>query len=62
MKEVSFALESLNVVVGLSGAGKSSLVLGVLFPNLLAKIQNEKAHPLHCRAIEGFEHLRDWNG
>jgi len=35
MKSVRIPLEAMTVVTGVSGAGKSSLVLGVLFPNLI---------------------------
>lgn len=39
MDSVQFPLEAMTVVTGVSGAGKSSLVLGVLFPNLLTAME-----------------------
>lgn len=39
INKVRLPLEAMTVVTGVSGAGKSSLVLGVLFPNLLDVMQ-----------------------
>lgn len=63
---VRFKLSAFNVVIGLSGAGKSSLVLGTLYPNLLRKIEEaqrknskkNKEKPLFCQNIAGFESLK----
>ena len=41
MNSVRLPIEAMTVVTGVSGAGKSSLVLGVLFPNLI-DVMNEE--------------------
>jgi len=55
---VSFRLGALNLVTGISGAGKSSLVLQTLYPNLLAAIQARKRPTwIHCKELRGWESL-----
>jgi excinuclease ABC subunit A len=48
---VSFMIEGLNVVTGVSGAGKTSLVMGVLVPNI------EESAP---EVADGYELEDDW--
>lgn len=59
--DVQFPLEKLTVVTGVSGAGKSSLVLGVLLPNLLdimdGKGPGKKTTWQHCTHFKGGESL-----
>ncbi len=59
IESVEFQKQQLNVVTGVSGAGKSSLVLSVLYENALAFI-NEKKKPKkfpfrYCEKITGLE-------
>ncbi|MEZ4742596.1 MAG: ATP-binding cassette domain-containing protein [Bdellovibrionota bacterium] len=58
---VSFVFRSLNVVTGVSGAGKSSLVLNTLYPNLKMQLglKNKRSRNnwSHCERIEGFNDL-----
>jgi excinuclease ABC subunit A len=55
--EVSFRIGALNVVSGVSGAGKSSLALGVLYPNLAKWIRDGKSafNPMRCKGIQGLD-------
>ncbi|MCX6118270.1 MAG: hypothetical protein NT027_12065 [Proteobacteria bacterium] len=69
MKSVKFPLEAMTVVTGVSGAGKSSLVLGVVFQNLLdimngeggvatpTKGKQQKVKWKNCETVTGFEAL-----
>jgi excinuclease ABC subunit A len=43
IQSVKFPLEALSVVTGVSGSGKSSLVLGVLFQNLIDAMNQDKS-------------------
>ena len=54
--DVSFPVGLFNVVTGVSGSGKSSLVNGILYPYLATKlngVQNERLGK--CESIEGLE-------
>lgn len=57
--KVHFSKESLNVVTGVSGAGKTTLVMGVLVPLLMEVIEaaNQKRDPtfLNVKSIKGLE-------
>jgi len=53
--DVDFCLETLNVVTGVSGAGKSSLALNVLGNFLRSRRHSSSVKPGKCRAIEGWE-------
>lgn len=53
--QVKFPLQALTVVAGVSGAGKTSLVIGTLFTNLYRALTEPGSKPLHCRAIKGLE-------
>ncbi len=44
-------------VSGVSGSGKSSLVNGILYPALAAKLNGALTYPGECDGIEGVEHL-----
>ncbi len=55
--KISFLKQGFNVVVGVSGAGKSSLVTGVLFPNLFGLIEKPKHIWQDCQKINGFEDI-----
>ncbi len=54
--DVAFALGRLNCVTGVSGSGKSSLVRGVLQPNLKRLLDGRgRAELSHCRALDGWQ-------
>lgn len=60
MEDVQIPLEAMTVVTGVSGAGKSSLVLGVLFPNLLSAMNADKKRMskqrwTHCSSFTGHK-------
>ena len=59
MPSVKFARGRLNVVTGVSGAGKSSLVLSTLFPNIKTlssrKQKSSKKSWRNCAKIEGAD-------
>jgi excinuclease ABC subunit A len=56
---VRFPLAAMSVVAGVSGAGKSSLVLSTLYANAAAHAAKggAKAAPRHCKSLQGFEAL-----
>lgn len=61
---VRFAKSALNVVTGVSGSGKSSLVFGCLVPNLesiFAAIKAREAAPdfVNCSSITGLESFQN---
>jgi len=53
--DVDFPLEVLNVVTGVSGSGKSSLVFMALEASLRAALKDES--PVHCDKIVGAKHI-----
>jgi len=55
--DVSFKLGALNLVTGVSGSGKSSLVNEILYKALAGKLNRAHTFPGKHRAIEGVEHL-----
>ncbi len=54
---VSFKLGALNVVTGVSGSGKSSLINEILYKHLASEINRASCHAGKHDAIEGLEHL-----
>jgi excinuclease ABC subunit A len=60
MASVSFPLGGLTVVTGVSGSGKSSLVLGCLFENLQRALLHDRPGRIawqHVQGIEGYKAL-----
>ncbi|MHC4600852.1 MAG: excinuclease ABC subunit UvrA, partial [Planctomycetota bacterium] len=55
--DVALRLGAFTAVTGVSGAGKSSLVAGIVFPALRAKLHGAEAKPGDHDAIEGLEAL-----
>jgi excinuclease ABC subunit A len=55
--DVKFPLNSMVVVTGVSGSGKSSLVRGILYPSLAKKITGAGDRPGECDKVEGDCHL-----
>ncbi len=53
----SFKLGALNVVTGVSGSGKSSLVNEILYKHLASELNRASCHAGKHDAIEGLEHL-----
>ncbi|MBM4252778.1 MAG: excinuclease ABC subunit UvrA [Deltaproteobacteria bacterium] len=52
---VRFPLGGWCVVTGVSGAGKSSLVLQTLYPNLVALLSGSKKPPTHAKKFTGAD-------
>ncbi len=59
VETVRFPLAAMTVVAGVSGAGKSSLVLSTLYANAAALVAKGagKLKPRHAKALAGFEQL-----
>jgi len=55
--DVSFPLGTLTAVTGVSGAGKSSLVAGILYPALARRLHGAKAQVGEHSRIEGLEQV-----
>ncbi|MBQ8433246.1 MAG: ATP-binding cassette domain-containing protein, partial [Clostridia bacterium] len=55
--DVSFPLGCLNVVTGVSGSGKSSLVNEVILPVLASKLNRARPQDVLCDDIQGIEFL-----
>ncbi len=55
---VRFPLGTLICVTGVSGSGKSSLVMDTLYPALMRHFYGSPLVPLPYRALRGVEHLR----
>lgn len=51
--DVKFPLNTMVVVTGVSGSGKSSLVRGILYPTLSKKITGTGERPGECDKVEG---------
>ncbi|HAI98826.1 TPA: excinuclease ABC subunit UvrA [Candidatus Peribacteria bacterium] len=55
--DVSFPLGTFIGITGVSGSGKSSLIHGILGPELLHTLNKAHARGQNVKAIEGMEHL-----
>ena len=55
--DVAFPMGQFICVTGVSGSGKSSLVNGVLYKNIAAKMYHGKGRPKNCKEIRGIEHI-----
>ncbi|MBM3227768.1 excinuclease ABC subunit UvrA [Candidatus Peribacteria bacterium] len=55
--DVSLPLGTFIGITGVSGSGKSSLIHGILGPELQQKLNGAKCKPQNCGSIEGVEHL-----
>jgi excinuclease ABC subunit A len=55
--DVTFPLSTFTAVTGVSGAGKSSLVTGILHPALSAELHGAKARPGDHDAVEGVKQI-----
>ena len=55
--DVEFPLGCFIGITGVSGSGKSSLVHGILGPELQRVLNKAKSKPQNCGSIEGLEHL-----
>jgi excinuclease ABC subunit A len=65
MPDVRFPLEAMTVVTGVSGAGKSSLILGVVFPNLIKAMESNPTRSaksakfwLNCADVTGHDSVK----
>lgn len=57
MPSIRIPTGALTVVTGPSGSGKSSLILGTLYPNLLAQLNGQSKQSLHCSRFKGPKSL-----
>ena len=55
--DVSFPLGTFISVTGVSGGGKSSLIVETLYKALARKLHNARLHPGEHTAIDGLEHI-----
>ena len=55
--DVTFPLNTLTVVTGVSGSGKSSLVLDTLYPAIRNALTHRKRYPVQCSNITGTGHI-----
>jgi len=55
--DVSFKLGALNLITGVSGSGKSSLVNEILYKKLAGALNRAHTFPGKHTAVEGLEHL-----
>jgi len=55
--DVSIPLGTFTCVTGVSGSGKSSLVVEVLNKTLCGKLNHARTRPGACRCVEGLQHL-----
>lgn len=53
MPSIRIPTGALTVVTGPSGSGKSSLILGTLYPNLQAQLNGHTKQNLHCGKFKG---------
>lgn len=54
---ISIPLQSLVVITGVSGSGKSSLIQGTLCPIISQKLHNALTDPLPYESLEGLDHI-----
>ena len=55
--DVSIPLGTFTCVTGVSGSGKSSLVVEVLNKTLCGKLNHARTRPGACKCVEGLQHL-----
>lgn len=55
--DVDIPLGKFNVVTGVSGSGKSSLVNGIIYPVLQAELNGARSRTTICDGIDGIENL-----
>ena len=55
--DVQIPLGTFVGIAGVSGSGKSSLIHGILAPELLSKLNNAHAKPQNVGSITGLQHL-----
>ena len=56
--DIKIPLNTLTVVTGVSGSGKSSLIIDTLYKALQRKVNKAVTFPLPYDSIEGIEHIR----
>ena len=54
---VAIPLGTLCCITGVSGSGKSSLIVNTLYPAVARRLNRARAHPGEHDAIDGIEHL-----
>ncbi len=55
--DVHFPLGTFICVTGVSGSGKSSLIIGILYPALASRLNRANTYPGKHKKMEGVEHL-----